>query len=195
MNAFNTSTALVALLSAAGLAWAAADTPPNPYTGQEARAIKSLSAQEVAALLVGHGAGFAKAAELNGYPGPVHVLELAAPLRLDAAQLDATRHLMVEHKERASRLGAELVSSERALDALFAQKQADPAAVQTATLRVGVQQARLRAEHLSTHLTQTGLLSDEQVRRYSELRGYAGNPTEALRSTHTTSDETNRHRH
>jgi len=34
--------------------------------------------------------GLAKAAELNGYPGPKHVLELAGPLKLTSAQVAAT---------------------------------------------------------------------------------------------------------
>ena len=48
-----------------------------PYAGQQARAIKSLSDEDIAALLKGEGMGMAAAAELNGYPGPAHVLQLA----------------------------------------------------------------------------------------------------------------------
>src|SRR5215469_14793256 len=47
-----------------------------PYAGQEARTIKALSDDDIAALRKGEGMGMAKAAELNGYPGPVHVLAL-----------------------------------------------------------------------------------------------------------------------
>lgn len=173
MNMSIKFTALAALLSASGLASATADTPANPYAGQEARAIKSLSDQDVAGLLAGKGAALAKAAELNGYPGPAHVLELAETLHLDASQVEASRQLMAAHKARASQLGAELVASERELDALFAQKQANPALIDQATQRVGALQARLRAEHLTTHLTQTALLTAEQVRQYSVVRGYA----------------------
>lgn len=174
---------------------AVAGATRNRYAGQHARPIKSLSEQEVAGLLAGQGAGLAKAAELNGYPGPAHVLELAGPLQLEAPQLSATRQLMTQHKDRASRLGAELVSAERALDALFAQRQADPAAVDAATLQVGVVQARLRAEHLTTHLTQTALLSGEQVRRYNELRGHAGSQPDAAPSINDASPPTTGHRH
>lgn len=161
------------LLSVSGLASAAADAPANPYAGQELRAIKALSDQDVSSLLAGKGAALAKAAELNGYPGPTHVLELAEPLRLSAAQVEATRQLMTAHNGRARQLGAELVASEQALDALFSKSEASPALVDQATQRVGVLQARLRAEHLTTHLMQTALLSAEQAGRYSVLRGYA----------------------
>jgi len=145
----------------------------SPYAGQEQHDIKSLSPQEVTALLTGQGAGFAKAAELNGYPGPAHVVELADQLTLSPDQLQKSRQLMDEHKERARRLGAEVVAAERALDRLFGEQRAEAAAVASAAERVGLLQARLRAEHLNTHLLQTAVLSVEQVRRYGELRGYA----------------------
>lgn len=144
----------------------------SSYAGQEQHDIKSLSPLEVTALLTGQGAGFAKAAELNGYPGPAHVVELADQLMLSPDQLQKSRQLMDEHKERARRLGAEVVAAERALDRLFGEQRAEAAAVASAAERVGLLQARLRAEHLNTHLLQTAVLSMEQVRRYGELRGY-----------------------
>lgn len=149
----------------------------SPYAGQERYRIKSLSPQEEKALLEGQGAGFAKAAELNGYPGPAHVIELADQLALTPQQLESTRKLMHEHKERARRLGADVVAAERAMDRLFSERQADAAAVSSAAEQVGLLQARLRADHLNTHLLQTALLSTQQVRRYSELRGYATRST------------------
>ena len=145
----------------------------SPYAGEQSRAIKSLSEAEIDALATGAGAGLAKAAELNGYPGPTHVLELADRLRLDERQRDATRRLLDGHKTKARRLGAELLAAETDLDGLFARRQADAGQVEQATQRVGALQAQLRAEHLNTHLLQTKLLSDEQVRRYAVLRGYS----------------------
>ena len=50
----------------------------SPYTGEEQRAIKALSEEEIKDLLEARGMGLAKAAELNSYPGPLHVLQLAA---------------------------------------------------------------------------------------------------------------------
>jgi hypothetical protein len=63
-----------------------AHSPMTPYAGQQARTIKALSDEDIAALLKGDGMGFAKAAELNGYPGPKHVLDLAEKLKLTDAQ-------------------------------------------------------------------------------------------------------------
>jgi hypothetical protein len=162
--------ATLALLCAGG-AWA--DTiPSTPYAGQQQRAIKSLSDSDVAGLLAGNGATLAKAAELNGYPGPAHVLELARELRLSEDQAKTTRALMEQHKREASRLGAALVEAERHLNSLFAKREATTDAIDKATARVGELQARLRAEHLNTHLAQTALLNPHQVQRYASLRGY-----------------------
>ena len=47
----------------------------RPYSGQQGRMIKALSSKEVQGLLQGKGMGMAKAAELNQYPGPRHVLD------------------------------------------------------------------------------------------------------------------------
>ena len=151
-----------------------AQATETPYAGEQSRAIKSLSDSEVAGLLAGQGAGMAKAAELNGYPGPAHTLELKDRLSLTSSQIFASEALMASHKKRARELGAELVQAERNLDVLFAKKLADPDAVEQASRKVGLLQAQLRAEHLVTHLRQTALLSGEQVQRYSILRGYDG---------------------
>ena len=58
----------------------------SPYMGQESREIKALSPQEISDYLLGRGMGLAKAAELNGYPGPAHVLELAVQLEITSEQ-------------------------------------------------------------------------------------------------------------
>lgn len=167
----------------------------SPYTGQQTRAIKSLSDQDVTALLAGQGAGFAKAAELNGYPGPAHVLELATPLHLDASQLTATKALMAEHQVRARLIGADLLDAEAVLDRLFAQKEALPRAVDQATQKIVLLRGRLRAEHLKTHLSQTALLSPEQTQLYSALRGYELTETTAPRADPDAASSPAHHHH
>ena len=66
-------------LSALAPQVAAAETSSHhgasPYAGEEARAIKSLSADDIAELQRGGGRGLAKPAELNGVPGPAHLLD------------------------------------------------------------------------------------------------------------------------
>lgn len=99
----------------------------SPYAGQEARALKALSDDEQTALAQGHGMGFAKAAELNGYPGPMHVIELSRRLDLTPEQRSASERPMAEHKAHARELGAQVIDTERALERLFAERRADAA--------------------------------------------------------------------
>src|SRR5882762_2364055 len=98
-----------------------ADTPLTPYAGQQERSIKALSADDVAALLKGEGMGMAKAAELNGYPGPTHVLTLAKELALTKSQLQQVTAIYDRMSAAAKPLGVELVDRERVLDQLFAR--------------------------------------------------------------------------
>ena len=145
---------------------------PSPYAGQEARDIKALSSQEVADYLAGRGAGLAKAAELNGYPGPAHVLELAAQLKLDADQKAKTEALFEKMHGRAVALGKDLVEEERALDRLFATHAMTPDALERSLARIARLQGRIREAHLEAHLEQVSLLSRQQVAEYARLRGY-----------------------
>jgi hypothetical protein len=55
----------------------------TPYAGMQSRAIKSLSDNDINELRRGGGWGLALAAELNGMPGPAHLLELKDKIPLD----------------------------------------------------------------------------------------------------------------
>ena len=144
-----------------------------PYAGLQSREIKALSPEDVNRLLQGQGMSLALAAELNGYPGPAHVLELAGPLQLSEAQRAQTQALMDAHKAQARELGKELVQAERALDAAFAGGHATADEVARHTRRIGELQGALRDAHLQTHLKQKALLTPQQVAHYNRLRGYA----------------------
>lgn len=165
-------------VAATSLAMFSAFAQTAPYAGQQHREIKSLPAPDVAELLAGQGMGLAKAAELNGYPGPVHVLENADALALTAGQRQSTRTLLDRHKDRARRIGAALVASERALDHAFVSRQIDETSLSGLMADIGKLQAELREEHLRTHLKQTALLNQDQIQRYAVLRGYhaSGHP-------------------
>lgn len=165
---------VAALLAAAAAAGSTSVPPLSPYAGEEARELKALSAAEVAGLLAGEGLGHAKAAELNGYPGPSHVLALAEQLGLSPAQRRETQALFERMRTEARRLGAELVAAERELDRQFAERTIAPGSLAELTARIGAIEARLRAAHLSAHLEQAALLDAEQVHRYNVLRGYTG---------------------
>jgi len=149
-----------------------ADNPSAPYAGQQARSIKSLSAEDVAAILKGEGIGMAKAAELNGYPGPAHVLTLAKELKLTESQRQQVQAIFDRMNAAARPLGAKLVEREQALDRLFASGEitADRLAAETAA--IGELQGQLRSVHLAAHLETRPLLNPEQIARYQKLRGY-----------------------
>jgi hypothetical protein len=144
----------------------------SPYAGQQGRPLKALSAEEVAAYLEGQGHGFAKAAELNHYPGPKHVLELAGPLGLGGAQRARVQASFDAMHAEAVRLGREVVAAEQALDALFAQGAAAPDSLRAAVALAARLQGELRAAHLLAHLETRAALTAEQVALYDRLRGY-----------------------
>ena len=144
----------------------------SPYAGQEGRALKALSAEDVTAYLEGQGHGFAKAAELNHYPGPKHVLELAGPLGLSDAQRARVKASFDSMHAEAVRLGREVIEAEKALDALFAGGAAAPETLRAAVTLAARLQGELRAAHLLAHLETKAVLTPEQVVQYDRLRGY-----------------------
>ena len=147
-------------------------TAASPYAGQEHADIKALTTAEQSALLDGQGMGFAKAAELNGYPGPKHVLELSEQLGLSQAQREATQALFERMRLAAQASGAELIAEERALDALYASRTATTGLVNAQLTRIEGLRARLRGIHLNAHLEQAALMSRHQVALYARLRGH-----------------------
>jgi Spy/CpxP family protein refolding chaperone len=153
--------------------------PASAYAGQEAREIKALSAEEVGDLMAGKGMGLAKAAELNGYAGPAHVLELADALELTPEQRAQTQALKAAMTAKAIPLGHAVVTAERQLDLLFSTKTITPALLRSALDELGALQARVRGVHLEAHLAQVVVLTSDQNARYSQLRGYAGDATTA----------------
>jgi Spy/CpxP family protein refolding chaperone len=146
----------------------------QPYAGMETRAIKALSDQQIADLKAGRGMGFALAAELNGYPGPVHAIELADKLGLSPDQIGKLRDLFEAMKAETIPLGIQLIAAEKTLDDAFAGKTVTLASLDADTQRIGAIQARLRAAHLKYHLSTIAVLTPEQGETYKELRGYSG---------------------
>lgn len=143
-----------------------------PYAGMKDRAIKALSEQQIADLKAGRGMGLALLAELNGYPGPMHVLEFADALNLTSEQRERTRELYRDMKEEAVPLGERLIENEATLERLFASRTITPTSLSTATQDIASTQGRLRETHLKYHLAMVDLLSPQQVQHYRQLRGY-----------------------
>jgi Spy/CpxP family protein refolding chaperone len=118
----------------------------------------------------GRGFGLAFAADQNGYPGPLHVLELKDRLKLTAdqeAKAQALLHAMfVESKPKSARL----LEAEAKLRRLFADRAADDAAVRAAVAEVERARSEVRLVHLLTHLKTRELLTEDQRRIYHEAR-------------------------
>lgn len=148
-----------------------ADTT-SPYKGQQQRNIKALSQSDIDGYLNGKGMGFAKAAELNHYPGPLHVLELEKELKLAEKQKKQTQELFNSMQTRAIELGKQIVEKEEKLDSLFANSTVEPDSLQKVLLEIGKLQASLRYVHLNAHLKQKQILTRHQVMQYDQLRGY-----------------------
>ena len=144
----------------------------SPYRGQETREIKALSQQEVEGYLTGKGLGYAKAAELNQYPGPRHVLDMAKELNLTEDQRTRTQAVLDAMKAQAVALGKQLVEKERELDQLFANDSIDANSLKTRLADIAVLQGEIRFAHLRAHLEQKALLTKHQIRLYDQLRGY-----------------------
>ena len=149
----------------------------SEYAGQETREIKSLSEADIHELRNGEGWGLAKAAELNGIPGPAHLLEMKDEISLSENQVMKIRELHVAMKEQAIPLGNELIELERELGDRFADRSINESALEELLMKIAHTTMRLRFVHLSTHLETPEILTAEQIRKYNELRGYgSGDP-------------------
>jgi Spy/CpxP family protein refolding chaperone len=172
------SLCIVIVLGCFPLCWSA--EPASPYVGQEKQEIKALSAEDIQGYLSGSGMGLAKVAELNHYPGPRHVLDLAQPLQLSEEQQRHTQAIFEAMHTEAVRLGQQLLDKERHLDALFASGTIAEAQVEQLVADIATTHGQLRAVHLRAHLAQKTILTPDQLRRYDTLRGYE------VSSPHTT---------
>jgi Spy/CpxP family protein refolding chaperone len=142
------------------------------YAGEEVRDVKSLSPADVAELRNGEGWGLAKPAELNGVPGPRHVLDLAGQLALTQAQIGQVKQLFDDMKAQAVAEGTLYLEAERKVDAVFRQPGALPGQIADALALAESSRSRLRYIHLAAHLETARILSAGQIREYGRLRGY-----------------------
>jgi Spy/CpxP family protein refolding chaperone len=157
---------------ACALTFAAYADTTSPYQGQESRKIKALSQEEVEGYLNGKGLGYAKAAELNQYPGPRHVLDAAKELALSDEQTKRTQAIFDDMQQRAIKLGKQLVAKEQELDRQFASGTADASSLKALLAEIGKIQTDIRYVHLNAHLQQVTVLSKHQIHLYNQLRGY-----------------------
>lgn len=125
--------------------------------------------EERASIERGEGFGMGMVADHAGYPGPRHVLDMAADLGLTAAQRASMEKIFAEMHEKAVARGKELLEAEARLEQMFrdARPEAD---LREQAFRVDSIHAELRWIHLSAHLAAQKILTPEQIARYSQLR-------------------------
>jgi len=165
---------ILVLMLIATFAFSEADhSHKSKYAGEEKREIKSLSATDIEELQNGKGWGLAKAAELNGVPGPVHLLEMKEEIDLSAEQIRAIEDIYMKMKQEAVPLGRELIELERELNNHFANRTITNELLRQILQKIAQVHGQLRYVHLSTHLKTPDILKSEQITLYNKLRGYS----------------------
>ncbi|NKN00853.1 Spy/CpxP family protein refolding chaperone [Rhizobium leguminosarum] len=144
----------------------------SPYTEETGRQIKSLSEADIGELMRGGGWGFAKPAELNGYPGPSHLLSMKDEIGLTKEQVGRVQSIFEDMQRRAIQEGQRFVAAERELDAAFKNKTVTERRLRALIDNAENSRSRLRLVHLAGHLEVTAILTPEQIAKYNELRGY-----------------------
>lgn len=145
----------------------------SKYAGQENRAIKGLSPDDIAELKRGGGWGLAKAAELNGVPGPAHLLEMKDEIPLDEAQVSAISEIFEQMKAQAIQQGERLIAFERELESHFQNRTFTDAILRSSLDAIAEARKELRYIHLAAHLKTPEILSEDQIKKYNTLRGYS----------------------
>ncbi|SDE37987.1 Spy/CpxP family protein refolding chaperone [Ruegeria marina] len=155
-----------------------------PYAGQQEREVTSFSAEDLTQLRAGAGWGLAKPAELNGWPGPRHVLDLADELNLSDEQLEEVQAIYDAMRAQAVEQGQALIAAETALDTSFASGKIDEDRLVELLGAAERARAELRHTHLSAHLALGPVLTRHQVMTYNSLRGYGESHGHAGHSGH-----------
>lgn len=161
----------------------------SQYSGQQDQPIKSLTPEDIQGLKAGAGTpfnGMAKPAELNGYPGPRHVLDAyeAGEFELTEDQLQTIRDLFDEMQQTAIPLGEKIIALETEIDNGFKDKTVIDESLKELIDTSADIYAALRFAHLKTHLQMVSILTD-QVQHYNELRGYISeDPCESIPAGH-----------
>lgn len=136
---------------------------------------RSLTLEEIRGLREGEGMGLARAAELNGYPGPAHLLEAAraGKIHLYAEQREAIERIRTATMAKAQTLGHEILAQEASLEASFRAGRIVEADLARQLEDIGRKLAELRLTHLRAHLLAAAILRPEQIEEYYQFQGYA----------------------
>ena len=149
-------------------------TPNSPYAAgfDPAATIRSLIPDEIGQIERGEGAGFALPAEVNGVPGPRHVLDLAAELGLTPEQIEGVEALVDDMLDVVIPAGQRYLDAVEALESDFRARTLTEADLPGRVAEVARLEGELAAAHLVAHLQTAALLTPEQIAEYNRLRGY-----------------------
>jgi Spy/CpxP family protein refolding chaperone len=148
------------------------------------RVVKSLSDDDIKELRRGGGWGLALAAELNGMPGPAHLLELKDQIPLTDDQVAKTQTLLNDMRQAAIPTGERLIAAETALEYAFAKGAINEASLRGLLAESESARSELRFIHLSQHFKTVQYLKPEQIKRYNILRGYSEDPCKNIPAGH-----------
>jgi Spy/CpxP family protein refolding chaperone len=118
----------------------------------------------------GAGAGMAKYADLNGYPGPKHILEIQDTLKLSEQQKTRIQVIFYEMKANAVAKGKLIIEKEEKLEALFREGKASGLEVNSLAREIGKLRGDLRAVHMNAHIKAKNALTKEQAALYNSIR-------------------------
>jgi Spy/CpxP family protein refolding chaperone len=156
----------------------------SPYAGFETREIKSLSQSDIDELRRGAGWGLALAAELNGAPGPAHLLELREQIALTPEQTAAIEQIFEAMQREARAAGLRFIAAEHAIEAAFRMGDLSEERLRALIDESAQARAELRFVHLLRHLETPALLTATQIASYNRLRGYGNDPCKNIPEGH-----------
>jgi len=144
----------------------------SKYAGQEQQKIKSLTPSDIEELQRGGGWGLARAAELNGVPGPAHLLELKDKIPLTVDQIEQITEIYSTMQTDAIEQGLKLIELEQGLEVHFQDRSINEVILQDYLAKIAHTRMTLRYIHLATHLLTPEILTETQITTYNQLRGY-----------------------
>ena len=145
---------------------------PHAGTFDPDSPIRALTPGEIADIRAGAGAGLARAAELNGYPGPRHVLDLADQLGLSEEQRTVVQAIYDRMAAAAQAAGRRYLEAQERLEQDFRAGTLTAESLPMRMAEVGQRLSELQTVHLGAHLETATLLTPEQLAAYDVARGY-----------------------
>ena len=128
-------------------------------------------------LLNGEGMGQAQYAEMNGYPGPKHILDLVDKLKLSDAQKKSIQEIYQEMNARVKELGKRIIGVEEEMHEAFRTGLVNESSVRDDAEQIGRMRGKLRAVHLIAHIKAKKLMTDDQIALYTKLRAEEQSPS------------------